>query len=68
MINCDLRFSLPGFRTESFSLADSRYLDNPDIGTIILRHRQRRRPDGECDFSARAQGRKESFPERYGSV
>lgn len=36
LINCDLHFSLPGFRQESLSLADSRYLDNPNVGTVIL--------------------------------
>ncbi len=37
LLDCDLRFTLPGFRTEMLSLANSRYLDNPDVGTIILR-------------------------------
>lgn len=36
-LDCELRFSLPGFRTESISLAGDRYLDNPDLGTVILR-------------------------------
>ena len=34
---CELRITLPGFRPETVSLSDSRYLDNPDLGTIILR-------------------------------
>jgi tetratricopeptide (TPR) repeat protein len=37
LMDCELRFSLPGFRMESVSLAGDRYLDNPDIGTVILR-------------------------------
>lgn len=36
-MDCELRFSLPGFRMETVSLAEDRYLDNPDLGTIILR-------------------------------
>jgi len=36
-MDCELRFSLPGFRMETVSLAGERYLDNPDLGTIILR-------------------------------
>jgi tetratricopeptide (TPR) repeat protein len=37
LLNCELHFTLPGFRQESLSLSDSRYLDNPDVGTIILK-------------------------------
>ncbi|MGH9558818.1 MAG: tetratricopeptide repeat protein [Bryobacteraceae bacterium] len=37
LIDCDLRASLAGFRSESVSLATRRYLDNPDVGTIVLR-------------------------------
>jgi tetratricopeptide (TPR) repeat protein len=37
LLDCDLHFTLPGFRPETLSLANSRYLDNPDVGTIILR-------------------------------
>lgn len=36
LIACELRISLPGFRTEAVSLAEERYLDTPDLGTIIL--------------------------------
>jgi tetratricopeptide (TPR) repeat protein len=36
LMDCELRISLPGFRTEAIQLSDSR-LDNPDLGTIILR-------------------------------
>ena len=35
-MSCELRISLPGFRTETVSLAGDRYLDSPDLGTIIL--------------------------------
>lgn len=33
---CDLRVALPGFRSETISLADKQYLDNSDLGTITL--------------------------------
>jgi Flp pilus assembly protein TadD len=33
---CDLRASLPGYRSDVFSLATVQYLDNPDIGTLLL--------------------------------
>ncbi len=36
MANCEIRASLPGFRSDSISLVNHRYLDNPDLGTIIL--------------------------------
>ena len=34
--NCELRALLPGFRSETVSLANRRYLDDPDVGTIYL--------------------------------
>lgn len=37
LIGCEIRANLPGFRGESVQLAGRRSLDNPDIGTIILR-------------------------------
>jgi len=37
ILDCELRISLPGFRVETVPLSDSRYLDNLDLGTIILR-------------------------------
>lgn len=37
LMNCELRASLPGYRSTLVSLAGRRTLDNPDIGTIILR-------------------------------
>ncbi len=33
---CDLRASLPGYRSDAVSLTNVHYLDNPDVGTIIL--------------------------------
>jgi len=35
--NCDLRANLAGFRSDLVSLAGRRMMDNPDIGTIVLR-------------------------------
>ncbi|MGI8991209.1 MAG: tetratricopeptide repeat protein [Bryobacteraceae bacterium] len=37
LMNCELRASMPGFRSETVSLAGHRLFDNPDVGTIILR-------------------------------
>jgi tetratricopeptide (TPR) repeat protein len=37
LMGCDLRASLPGYRSEVVSLAGRRAMDNPDVGTIILR-------------------------------
>ncbi len=37
LMGCDLRASLPGFRSESIDLSQRRYMDNPDVGTIVLR-------------------------------
>lgn len=34
--NCELSAWLPGFRSETISLASRRIMDNPNIGTIIL--------------------------------
>jgi Tfp pilus assembly protein PilF len=34
---CELRASLPGYRSTVVTLAGRRSLDNPDVGTIILR-------------------------------
>jgi tetratricopeptide (TPR) repeat protein len=36
LMNCDLRASLAGYRSEVVSLAGHRMFDNPDVGTIIL--------------------------------
>lgn len=33
---CDLRATFPGFRSELVSLANRHYMDNPDVGTLIL--------------------------------
>jgi tetratricopeptide (TPR) repeat protein len=37
LIGCEIRASLPGYRSTIVSLAGRRSLDNPDLGTIILR-------------------------------
>lgn len=34
--DCDIRAWLPGFRSDSISLAARRSMDNPDLGTIVL--------------------------------
>lgn len=36
LINCELRASLPGYRSDPVSLATIHYMDNPDLGTLIL--------------------------------
>ena len=36
LMGCELRASLPGFRSDMVSLAGRRVMDNPDIGTIVL--------------------------------
>jgi tetratricopeptide (TPR) repeat protein len=36
LMGCELRASLPGFRSDVVSLAGRRALDNPDVGTIVL--------------------------------
>ncbi len=37
LMSCELRASLPGYRSTIVSLSGRRSLDNPDVGTIILR-------------------------------
>jgi len=37
LAGCELRAVLPGYRSEPVSLAGRRFMDNPDVGTIILR-------------------------------
>ena len=34
--NCEVRATLVGFRSDSVPLMNHRYMDNPDIGTIVL--------------------------------
>jgi len=36
LVNCDLRFVLNGYRPELVSLSNRKYMDNPDIGTVLL--------------------------------
>jgi tetratricopeptide (TPR) repeat protein len=33
---CELQASLPGYRSDSIDLTGRRFLDNPDVGTIVL--------------------------------
>lgn len=37
LMSCELRAALPGYRSEVVNLAGRRSLDNPDVGTIVLR-------------------------------
>lgn len=37
LFGCELRANLAGFRSESVSLANRRSMDNPDVGTIVMR-------------------------------
>ncbi len=36
LIGCELRASLPGYRSEIVNLSGRRTLDNPDVGTIVM--------------------------------
>jgi len=36
LLDCDLRARLPGYRSETISLAGRRTLDTPDVGVILL--------------------------------
>jgi tetratricopeptide (TPR) repeat protein len=36
LFGCELRATLPGYRSDPVSLANIHYLDNPDLGTIVL--------------------------------
>lgn len=37
LMGCEIRAALPGFRSEAIPLAGRRSMDNPDLGTIIMR-------------------------------
>ncbi|MFN0171735.1 MAG: tetratricopeptide repeat protein, partial [Bryobacteraceae bacterium] len=37
LMGCEIRAVLPGFRSESVPLSGRRTMDNPDVGTIVLR-------------------------------
>lgn len=37
LMGCELRAMLPGFRSEIVNLSGRRFMDNPDVGTIVLR-------------------------------
>ena len=36
LLGCELRASLPGFRSDVVNLANRKFMDNPEVGTIIL--------------------------------
>jgi tetratricopeptide (TPR) repeat protein len=36
LVGCEVRASLPGYRSESIPLAGRRLLDSPDLGTILM--------------------------------
>lgn len=36
LFSCELRASLPGFRSDVVNLANRKFMDNPEVGTIIL--------------------------------
>jgi Flp pilus assembly protein TadD len=36
--NCELRASLPGYRSDTVSLANRKATDNPNVGMIVLHH------------------------------
>ena len=36
LFGCEIRANLPGFRSEVISLTNRRFLDNPDVGIILL--------------------------------
>lgn len=36
LMGCEIRANLPGFRADVVNLSGRRFMDNPDIGTIIL--------------------------------
>lgn len=37
LMGCEIRANLPGFRGENVMLSGRRFMDNPDVGTMILR-------------------------------
>jgi tetratricopeptide (TPR) repeat protein len=37
LMGCELRANLPGYRSEVVQLAGRRFMDNPDLGTILVR-------------------------------
>lgn len=37
LMGCELRAALPGYSSESVNLAGRRVLDNPDVGTILMK-------------------------------
>lgn len=47
---CELRASLPGFRSDTISLAGRQLFDNPNVGTIVL-HRLGKAPAGRISIT-----------------
>jgi tetratricopeptide (TPR) repeat protein len=37
LMGCEIRASLPGYRSEVVTLSGRRFMDNPDVGTIVIR-------------------------------
>jgi tetratricopeptide (TPR) repeat protein len=37
LMSCELRASLPGYRSDVVNLSGRRFMDNPDVGTIVIR-------------------------------
>jgi tetratricopeptide (TPR) repeat protein len=37
LMGCEIRASLPGYRSQVVQLSGRRFLDNPDVGTIVLK-------------------------------
>jgi tetratricopeptide (TPR) repeat protein len=36
LMNCEIRANLPGFRSDVIMLASRKFMDNPELGTIVL--------------------------------
>ncbi len=36
LMNCELRANVPGFRSDIIMLANRKFMDNPEVGTIVL--------------------------------
>lgn len=37
LMGCEIRASLPGYRSDVVNLSGRRFMDNPDVGTIVIR-------------------------------
>ena len=66
---CDLRASLPGYRSDVISMSSRRNLDDPNVGTIYPAPLgERRRADHQRHRGTRTQGCQEGLRERSGSA